>query len=282
MKSTDEIGAQFFNENLERNQGDIDKALSETIQSVALLGLSRTDFFAKAAFYGGTALRLLFGLDRFSEDLDFSLEKPQDHFRLSGYFTALGDELESFGFSVEMSEKKKNINSPIESAFYKAGVPASISNKIHRNAVCKVKLEIDTDPPEGAEYEVAYIDEPIPFSVRSYSGPSLLAGKLDAVLSRGWKRRVKGRDWYDFAFLVRKKVPVRLAHLEARLRQKNFYTPPRGLEQPELEEMLQKRIEEVDFSFAKKDVEPFVDRPLDLDVWSKDYFYHVVSNLQYE
>ena len=210
MKSTDEIGAQFFNENLERNQGDIDKALSETIQSVALLGLSRTDFFAKAAFYGGTALRLLFGLDRFSEDLDFSLEKPQDHFRLSGYFTALGDELESFGFSVEMSEKKKNINSPIESAFYKAGVPASISNKIHRNAVCKVKLEIDTDPPEGAEYEVAYIDEPIPFSVRSYSGPSLLAGKLDAVLSRGWKRRVKGRDWYDFAFLVRKKVPVLL------------------------------------------------------------------------
>src|SRR6056297_856373 len=155
MKSTDEIGAQFFNENLERNQGDIDKALSETIQSVALLGLSRTDFFAKAAFYGGTALRLLFGLDRFSEDLDFSLEKPQDHFRLSGYFTALGDELESFGFSVEMSEKKKNINSPIESAFYKAGVPAHISNKIHRNAVCKVKLEIDTDPPEGAEYEVA-------------------------------------------------------------------------------------------------------------------------------
>jgi len=164
------------------------------------------------------------------------LEKPQDHFRLSGYFTALGDELESFGFSVEMSEKKKNINSPIESAFIKAGT------RIH-NAVCKVKLGIDTDPPEGAEYEVAYIDEPIPFSVRSYSGPSLLAGKLDAVLSRGWKRRVKGRDWYDFAFLVRKKVPVRLAHLEARLRQKNFYTPPRGLDQAELEEMLQKRIE---------------------------------------
>jgi predicted nucleotidyltransferase component of viral defense system len=286
----DEIGLQLFEENLERNKNDIDKALSETIQSIALLGLSRTDFFSKAAFYGGTALRILFGLDRFSEDLDFSLlepvaqeaEKKGEQFRLIEYFTALRDELESFGFSVEISDKQKKISTRIHTI--RAGVPASVSDKIHRNAVCKVKLEIDTDPPEGAEYDLGYIDEPVPFSLRSYSGPALLAGKLDAVLSRGWKNRVKGRDWYDFAFLVRKKVPVLLRHLEARLSQKGFYSShshsPGGLEKPELIEMLHQRIEAVDFDLAKNDVEPFVSRPRDLEVWSKDYFRHVVGKLE--
>lgn len=294
----DELALQLFEESLGRNKNDVNKALSEIIQSIALLGLARTDFFSKAAFYGGTALRILFRLDRFSEDLDFSLlepvEKPGEQngeqFRLTEYFNALQDELESFGFSVEISDKQKKIDTPIESAFIKAntrihtikaGVPPSVSAKIHRNAVCKVKLEIDTIPPEGAEYDVAYIDEPVPFSVRTYSGPALLAGKLDAVLSRGWKNRVKGRDWYDFAFLVRKKVPVLLRHLEARLRQKGFYSSHSILEKSELIKMLHSRIETVDFDIAKKDVEPFVSRPRDLEVWSKEYFRHVVSKLEY-
>lgn len=285
----DEIGLQLFEEALTRNQNDIDKALSETIQSISLLGLSRTDFFSKAAFYGGTALRILFRLDRFSEDLDFSLLEPIDHFRFKEYFTALADELESFGFSVDIIEKQKKIDTPIESAFIKAntrihtikaGVPASISDTIHRNAVCKVKLEIDTDPPQGAEYDAVYIDEPVPFSLRTYSGPALLAGKLDAVLSRGWKNRIKGRDWYDFAFLVRNKVPVLLKHLEARLRQKGFYTSSSALAKPELAKMLHRRIEETDITMAKQDVAPFVARPRDLEVWSKDYFRHVVAGLE--
>jgi hypothetical protein len=289
-----EIGLQLFEESLERNNKDVDRALSETIQSIALLGLSRTDFFSKAAFYGGTAMRILLRLDRFSEDLDFSLlkpvRKPDENFSLTGYFTALRDELESFGFSVDISDRQKKIDTPIESAFIKtntrihsieAGVPASVYAKIHRNAVCKVKMEIDTDPPEGAEYDVGYIDEPVPFSLRSYSGPALLAGKLDAVLSRGWKNRIKGRDWYDFAFMVRKNIPVLLRHLEARLCQKGFYSSLNPLTGMELVRMLHQRVEAVDFNLARQDVEPFVSRPRDLDVWSKDYFHHVVGRLEF-
>ena len=286
----DEVGLQLFQESLERNGGSVDKALSESIQAISLLALSRTDFFSKAAFYGGTALRVLFGLDRFSEALDFSLMQADDNFRLTRYFQALQDELESFGFVVEISKSQKRVETPIESAFIKTdtrihtikvGAPPSVSNRIHRNAVCKVKLEIDTDPPARALYEMMYIDEPAPFSIRSYSGPALLAGKLDAVLSRAWKNRVKGRDWYDFAYLVRKKVPVLLPHLQARLEQKRYYCQNTKLEATVLTELIEQRIDEVDFEKAKADVLPFINRPQDLDVWSKDYFRHVLRNLSF-
>ncbi|MCF8025965.1 MAG: nucleotidyl transferase AbiEii/AbiGii toxin family protein [Desulfobacteraceae bacterium] len=81
---------------------------------------------------------------------------------------------------------------------------------------------IDIDPPPDAEFEVRYIDDPVPFSLRAYSGPALLAEKIDAILHRGWESRVKGRDWYDFAFLVRRKVPLVLPHLEVTLRMQGF------------------------------------------------------------
>ncbi len=207
----------LFEESMNKNQGSVHRALAETIQAVALLGLSRTDFFIHAAFYGGTALRFFYHLDRFSEDLDFSLRAPTDSFRLTAYLESLRNEMKAFGFSVEIEHRKKKLNTPIESAFIKANtrmhtikakVPEAIAEKVHKNAVCKVKLEIDIDPPPGADYEVRYVDDPVPFSVRVYSGPALLAGKMDAILYRGWKNRVKGRDWYDFAFLVRRKIPL--------------------------------------------------------------------------
>lgn len=279
---------QLFEESRERNDGSIDRALSETIQVIALLGLSRTDFFSHSAFYGGTALRLLYGLDRFSEDLDFSLIRPQAGFGLGQYFQALTDELESFEFSVDVSARHKRHDTTIESAFIKAntlihvleaGIPAEIARTIHRNAVCKVKLEIDVDPPPGAEHEVAFIDEPVPFSLQSYSGPALFAGKMDALLSRAWKTRVKGRDWYDYAFLVRRRVPLLLSHLEARLRQKGVYSGDATLTEERLRELVERRIETVDIEAARTEVLPFVRRPRDLDVWSKEYFRHVLRSM---
>ena len=281
---------QLFEEYRKNNDGSVDRALSETIQVIALLGLSRTDFFARAAFYGGTALRLLHGLDRFSEDLDFSLLNAQPDFRLTPYFRALSDELESFGFSVAIEDRRKQRNTAIESAFIKsntrihvleAGVPQELAGTIHRNAVCKVKLEIDIDPPPGANYEVSFIDEPAPFSLQSYSGAALFAGKMDAVLSRNWKTRVKGRDWYDFAFLVRKRIPLSLSHLEARLRQKGLYSSDDSLTADDAIHRIENRIEAVDIESAKREVLPFVRRPKDLDVWSREYFHHVVRNLTF-
>lgn len=285
-----EASVQMFEAYRQKYNGSVDRALAETIQSIALLGLSRTDFFSHAAFYGGTALRLLLNLDRFSEDLDFSLLQPQKEFRIAFYLGYLRDEMESFGFSVEIEDRQKSLETPIESAFIKAntwihviqaGIPGAIADRIHRNSICKVKLEVDIDPPPYADFEVAYIDDPFPFSIQVYSGPSLFAGKMDAVLSRGWQNRVKGRDWYDFAFLVRKKIPVSLTHLEARLRQKGFYTEASPLSEKQCINMIDQRIESVDFNAAKTDVIPFIRRPQDLDVWSKSYFRHVLNELKF-
>ncbi|WP_052812831.1 nucleotidyl transferase AbiEii/AbiGii toxin family protein [Desulfonatronum thioautotrophicum] len=281
---------QLFEEYLRKNHNSTDRALAETIQAIALLGLSRTDFFTHAAFYGGTALRLLYNLDRFSEDLDFSLLQPQETFRLAPYLEALRDEMEAFGFSVDIGEREKEIVTPIHSAFIKAntrihviqaGAPVAIAERIHKNAVCKVKLEVDTDPPPHAEYHVGYLDDPVPFSIRAYSGPSLLAGKMDAVLFRGWRTRIKGRDWYDFAFLVRKDVPLLLPHLEARLRQRGAYTDLVPLTKDHCSRLIASRIEAVDFAAAKADVAAFVRQPRDLDVWSREYFHHVLDKLRF-
>jgi predicted nucleotidyltransferase component of viral defense system len=265
-------------------------ALAETMQAVALLGLSRTDFFVHAAFYGGTALRFFHDLDRFSEDLDFSLCVPASLFRLESYLDALQQEMKAFGFSVHIENREKNRDTPIESAFIKANTrmhiieakaPDSIIRKTHRNGVCKVKLEIDTDPPPEAGYEVRYVDDPVPFSVRVFTGPALFAGKMDAILYRGWKNRIKGRDWYDFAYLVRRNIPILLAHLEARLRQRGVYTDKTSLSAHQCREMIARRIESVDFDMARADVAAFIPDPRDLDVWSAEYFHHVLGKLQF-
>ena len=182
------------------------------------------------------------------------------------------------------------MDTPIESAFIKANTrlhtikaqaPDAIAGRIHKEALCRVKLEVDIDPPPGAQYEVRYIDDPVPFSLRSYSGPALLAGKIDAILYRGWQNRVKGRDWYDFAFLVRRKVPLLLPHLEARLRQRGVYTDKSPLLKDQCIDMIARRIESVDFEAARADVAAFVPDTRDLDVWSSDYFHHVLGNLQF-
>lgn len=283
-----ELSRQIFEESRNRNKGSIDRALAETIQSLVLAGLSRTDFFKKAAFYGGTALRLVWGNNRFSEDLNISLLEPHEDFSIENYFEPLIDELKAYDFFPEIKRKKKKSSSPIDSAFIKAntrihvlkvGVPPEIAETYPRNQGCKIKIEIDTDPPEGAGFDVVFQDEPMPYSLQVYDGPSLLAGKMDAVLSRGWVNRIKGRDWYDFAFLVKKKVPLSLTHLESRLRQKGFYQEGKALGERTFLGMLDKRIAEVDFNKAKEDVMPFLMDVREVDVWSKEYFHHVRRNL---
>jgi len=283
-----EASLQLFEENRQRNGGSADRALAETIQYIALLGLSRTDFSDHAAFYGGTALRMLYGLDRFSEDLDFSLLDAEDEFQIGDYLNSVRGELEAYGFFVEVKERIKRIDTPIESAFIKANtkihiveteVPEAVARRIPGNALCKVKLEVDTDPPPDARFEVRYIDDPVPFSIRTYEPSSLFAGKMAAVLARSWKSRVKGRDWYDFAFFVKKKIPLFLKHLEARLRQIDFYEKAQPLGEIELDKMIRKRIREVDLESAREDVVRFIRNPADLDVWSVDYFMYVADNI---
>jgi predicted nucleotidyltransferase component of viral defense system len=102
-----------------RSPMEHERALCEILQEIALVGLWRGKFFEQAAFYGGTALRILYGLDRFSEDLDFTLLHPNAHFTWSHYAKSLVEELQAYGFNVELIEKKKSIESAIKSAFLK-------------------------------------------------------------------------------------------------------------------------------------------------------------------
>jgi len=272
-----------------RSVGDSLRALREVMQEIALLGLWRSKFFENAAFFGGTALRVLYGLDRFSEDLDFSLLEKRKDFDLADYSEALKRELASFGFAVEIESRPKPASAAIQSTFLKADTRTQmitvefdkgLVQKVPRNQVLKIKLEIDVDPPPGFATEVRYLLRPVPFSVRTFSLPDLFAGKMHAVLCRGWKSRVKGRDWYDLVWFVAYHPELHLAHLEQRMRQTGHWTESAPLTVEDLRDLVSKRIEKVDIDQIRHEVEPFVKDAAALAIWSKEFFLDVASRIK--
>jgi predicted nucleotidyltransferase component of viral defense system len=272
-----------------RSVEDSLRALREVMQEIALLGLWRSKFFENAAFYGGTALRVLYGLDRFSEDLDFSLLEKRKNFDLGDYSEALKRELASFGFAVEIESRPKPASAAIQSAFLKADTRTQmitvefdkgLVQKVPRNQVLKIKLEIDVDPPPGFATEVRYLLRPVPFSVRTFSLPDLFAGKMHAVLCRGWKSRVKGRDWYDLVWFAAYHPELHLVHLEQRMRQTGHWQGPAPLTAGDLRDLLSNRIEKVDIDQIRREVERFVKDPAALAIWSKEFFLDVASRIK--
>ena len=272
-----------------RSSDDYVRALREILQEIALLGLWRSKFFEKAAFYGGTALRILYGLDRFSEDLDFSLLEPRPDFDLSGYSTALEKELKAFGFDVRMEQKNKSVTTAVQSAFLKADTVnqllviqagADIARQIPPGQVIRIKLEVDTDPPGGFATESSYLLQPLPFSVRSYSLPDLFAGKMHALLCRRWKNRVKGRDWYDLVWYCARYPQLHLAHLEQRMRQSGHWAEETPFTTEALREFLQQAVGQLDVDQARNEVLPFVRDPAALEVWSREFFADIVQRIQ--
>lgn len=270
---------------------DYENALKEIIQEIALLGLWRSKFFEHAALYGGTALRILYGLDRFSEDLDFSLLKPKKNFDLASYLAAIEAELLGMGFRVSVEDRRKSVTTAIESAFIKAGteehllkitVPEAISDRIHKSKLMSVKFEVDTDPPGGFNTEVKTILQPIPFSVNTYKMADLFAGKLHAILHRQWRNRVKGRDYYDFVWYVARDIPVHLSHLEKRLRQSGGWTLERHMEQSDLVGLLENKFEQLDVNAAKKEVAPFLRDSAAVALWSNQFFASLLPRLKVE
>lgn len=268
---------------------DYENALKEIIQEVVLLGLWRSKFFEHAAFYGGTALRILYNLNRFSEDLDFSLLKPNLEFTLAPYLRALEVELSAFGFEVEVREKQKNIETAINSAFLKANTlehllkiqaPREVQKRCHAHSLLKVKLEVDTDPPQGFLTETIHLLKPIPFWVNAYSLPDLFAGKICAVLTRNWKKRVKGRDWYDLLWFIQNSTPLHLQHLEIRLRDIHFYEDPETLTQEKMIFLLNTRIQDLDIELAKADILPFIKEQNQLAGWSKTLFLSAIQQIK--
>lgn len=271
-----------------RSQGDYENALREIFQELALLGLWRGKFFEHAAFYGGTSLRILHGLDRFSEAMDFSLIRPDAAFDFSPYGAFVEKELAAWGFPVSVEVCQKTANSAIESAFLKAQTlqqmmvieaSANVLGGLHRNQVLKIKVEVDTDPPSDFETETKFLLQPIPFAIRTYKLPSLFAGKMHALLCRKWGRRVKGRDWYDLVWYVAKGVPLDLRHLSARMRQTGQWDATESIGEEAFRAVLAARIASLDVKAALSDVEPFLKNRDSVAVWSTAFFEQVAERI---
>ena len=270
-----------------RTADDCRHALNEIVQEIALLGLYRGGFFAKAAFYGGTALRIFYGLDRFSEDLDFSLLKSDPTFDLSSFTQVVQDELGAYGLEMAVKEKIKRNESPVKSAFIKGGTQIHLLKigsvqppvaGINPQEQIRVKLEVDTQPPRGATFEMKYQLRPVPYSVRLYSLPSLFAGKVHALLCRTWKPRVKGRDFYDYVWFLSQSIPVNIVHLAERMKQTGQLPTDAVLTEKDLKSRLSKRFTSVDFDQAKKDVLPFIKNPEAVHLWSAEFFSTITDD----
>lgn len=269
------------------NQDDAAQALREIMQEVALAGLYRKGFFEKAAFYGGTALRIFYGLERYSEDLDFSLLETNPDFSINGYLSAVTDEFESLGMHVSIREKKKSVQSNIDSAFLKSEtiwkelVLESVipQQGLNQTANIKIKIEVDTMPPLDFRTEEKLLLKPFSFYVKCFSLPDLFAGKMHALLFRKWKNNVKGRDWYDLEWYIRKGVTLDLRHFVSRAKDSNDWHKD-SMSKEEFRELLSEKIDGINFSRVKEDIRRFIPDPSILDIWNAEYFHQLTTKLK--
>lgn len=268
---------------------DKKNAMKEAMQEIVLCGLSRGGFFKEAAFYGGTALRIFHGLDRFSEDLDFSLISSNENFDLKEYFPVLEKEVKAYGLNVTISEKKKTKDSQILSAFLKGNTKEHMlvfysddvkGVNVAANELVKIKFEVDINPPAEATYEHKYRLLPVPYEVRLYDIPSLFAGKIHAVLCRNGQQRVKGRDLYDYIFYLTRKAEVNQKHLRERLLQTGHIKENDACSLDDIKQMLYKRFDAIDYKQAKEDAEAFIRDIYVLDIWSADFFKQITEGLK--
>jgi predicted nucleotidyltransferase component of viral defense system len=271
-----------------QNEEETLAAMREIMQEIALAALSRTDFFKKAAFYGGTALRIFHGLDRYSEDLDFSLLETDPGFSLTPYFSAITDEFEALGIRVSIREKDKRIKTPIESAFLKSETlwqelvleDIVVQHGISSNKSIKIKIEIDRVPPLGFDTEEKLLVQPFSFYVNCFSLSSLFAGKLHALLFRKWKNRVKGRDWYDMEWYIQKGITMNISHFLMRASETNDWQEA-SISKEQILDLLKDKINSVSFNAVKDDVRKFIRNDEQLKIWNAKYFYDLVEKMKF-
>ena len=261
-------------------------ATREILQELILAGLSRTDFFVKAAFHGGTQLRIFEGVRRFSEDLDFALVSHDQSFQLLPYLEKVSEELSAIGVTMEVRDRSK-ASATVKKGFLKndslvkildlrfvggrgtLGTPPKIS----------IKMEVDSNPPAGATYKAQQLLFPIPASVRVFDRESAFAGKMHALLCRQY---IKGRDWFDFVWYAGVKAKLNHELLSSAIDQQGPWAGKGIVTSDEwVRERLMEVIAKMDWSAAKRDVMPFVyatDRQ-SLDLWSGDFFSSLADRL---
>jgi len=251
-------------------------ATYEVMQEITLAGLYRGGFFDKAAFYGGTCLRIFHGLPRFSEDMDFSLVEKDSKFDLESYFPSIIKEFKAVGRDVVIMRKEKKKETKIESAFLKEDT-AIYDVKFKTEKDLKIKIEVDIDPPLGFSTEQKLSLLPFSFMTRCFTLPELYAGKMHALLFRNWKTRVKGRDWYDFEWYIRHNVSLNFSHFQVRAKEFNGM----DIDKETFITMLKERLSITDINMVKRDVLPFVQNPKELEIWSNDYFLQLADRIKF-
>lgn len=258
-------------------------AIREITQEVILAALGRTDFFNQAQFQGGTCLRIFSGLNRFSEDLDFMLNEPNLHFDITQYLDPIAQELRAYGYDPEVTDRIKS-DSVVQKAFLKDDSLGKIlqiqfaGNNRSRKKI-RIKLEVDTNPPEGSITEFRYVDFPYISSVVIQDMPSLFAGKIHALLCRTY---MKGRDWYDFLFYTSLKTPINYRLLSSALYQNGPWKHQAiVVDHDWLMGALTEKISSIDWQDHAADVRRFVKQSeqASLKIWSADLFLHQLNKL---
>jgi len=261
-----------------------ENAIKEICQEITLAALSRSDFFRIGAFMGGTCLRILHGLRRFSEDLDFVLHSPDPDFKWSPYLHAIEEEFKAFGLTCSAVDRSR-AEQTVKKAFLKEdsfGQVLQLQYSRTRADLQKVviKLEIDTHCPKGAQFDTVSLNYPYPFAITSHDLPSLFAGKCNAILTRTY---VKGRDWYDFLWYVRSKININCDLLKSSL---NQCCPYAGLNiSPSSEWLiseLKTKISKLDWPKARMDVDRFLsdNERRSLDLWEPNFFLLITKQLE--
>lgn len=259
-----------------------ENALKEIVQEIMLFSLWRADFFDVAAFQGGTSLRILHGLTRFSEDIDFILIEPNPAFSWQPYLQKLTETCNEFGIEPEALDKK-NMDKAVRTAVIK---DTSIANQLNLSFMnnktdrkLTVKLEIDCNPPTGSDFEYSYLDFPVDFEVCHQDMSSNFALKTHALLCRPY---LKGRDWYDFGWYIAKGVTPNLLLLQNALEQ---YGPWKGqdinVDREWIIAALGEKIASIIWQDAAKDVERFL-KPVEqksLMLWSVSFYMSKLSKL---
>jgi predicted nucleotidyltransferase component of viral defense system len=280
---------QWLEEYKPANKSEAEQALREIMQEIALAGLQRSGFFEKAAFYGGTALRIMYDLDRFSEDLDFSLLEVDPKFTLEPYLKAIVTEFKASGMDVVVKEKNKTNKNNIDSAFLKSETTWKeliLEDIISQAGLdmkpnIKIKLEVDTQPPLGFETEEKLLLRPFSFYVKTFSLPDLFAGKMHALLFRKWGERVKGRDWYDMEWYIQKGVPLNLTHFVIRAKDSGDLKKS-SLTKNEFLDLLTRKIKSVSFPRVREDIVRFIRDDRALDIWSLQYFLDLSTKIKFK
>ena len=217
-------------------------------------------------------MRIFHGIQRFSEDMDFSLLSQDEEFDFSKYFQPIVDTFAMVGREVEIKKKDKKNFGKVESAFLKDNTDV-YDVMFQTEKQIKIKIEVDTCPPLNFNTEQKLLLQPNSFMTRCFTLPDLFAGKMHALVYRAWKNRVKGRDWYDFEWYVRHDIPLDFVHLAERCKQ--FNNEDITLEQ--FKEKLKERLSTADIKQVKEEVLPFVRNPKELDIWSNDYFVQLAG-----